>query len=90
MRRYLIAGLLVWLPLGVTLLVFKLLVGLVEKLLDLVPPQYRLEAMLGLQIPYLDVILSLLAMVLVTLFTGLLVTNLFGRKLVAISRKKAV
>jgi uncharacterized membrane protein len=84
MKRYLIAGLLVWLPLGVTLLVFKLLVGLVEKLLDLVPAQYRPEALLGLEIPYLDVILSLLAMLVVTWLTGLLVTNLFGRKLVSI------
>lgn len=84
MKRYLIAGLLVWLPLGVTLLVFKLLVGLVENLLELVPPEYRLEVLLGLEIPYLDVILSLLAMVVITLFTGLLVTNLFGRKLVAL------
>jgi uncharacterized membrane protein len=82
MKRYFIAGLLVWLPLGVTLLVFKLLVGLVEKLLDLAPAQYRPEALLGLEIPYLDVILSLLAMIVVTWFTGLLVTNLFGRKLI--------
>lgn len=83
MRRYLIAGLLVWLPLGVTVLVFKLLVGLVEKMLDLVPTQYRPETLLGLEIPYLDVILSLLAMLIVTFITGVLVTNLFGRKLVA-------
>lgn len=73
-----------WLPLGVTLLVFKLLVGLVEKMLDLVPPRYHPDALLGLQIPYLDVIVSLLAMLLVTFFTGVLVTNLFGRKLVAL------
>ncbi len=84
MRRYLIAGLLVWLPLGVTVLVFKLLVGLVEKMLVLVSPEYRPEALLGLEIPYLNVILSLLAMLLVIFVTGVLVTNLFGRKLVAL------
>lgn len=82
-RRYLIAGLLVWLPLGVTLLVFKLLVGLVEKLLGLLPPGYHPDALLGLNIPYLDVLLALLAMFLVIWVTGLLVANLFGRKLVA-------
>lgn len=81
-RRYLIAGLLVWLPLGVTLLVFKLLVGLVEKLLSLLPPQYHPDALLGLNIPYLDVLLALLAMFIVIWVTGLLVANLFGRKLV--------
>ena len=82
MRRYLIAGLLIWLPLGVTLLVFKLLVGLVEELIELVPAQYHPEALLGLEIPYFDVILTVIAMLAVTLLTGLIVTNLFGRKLV--------
>lgn len=83
-RRYLIAGLLVWLPLGVTLLVIKLLVGLVENLLELVPPGYHPEALLGLEIPYLNVILALLAMFVVVAITGLLAANLFGRKLVFI------
>lgn len=83
-RRYLIAGLLVWLPLGVTLLVFTLLVGLVEKLLDLMPAAYRPEALLGLEIPFLDVLLALVVMLTVVVLTGLLVANLFGRKLVTI------
>ncbi|MGD8741910.1 MAG: DUF502 domain-containing protein [Granulosicoccaceae bacterium] len=82
MRRYLIAGLLVWLPLGVTVLVFRLLVGLVEQVLDWLPPEYRLEVLLGMDIPYLDIILALLAMFLVIWATGVLAANLFGRKLV--------
>jgi len=81
-RRYLIAGLLIWLPLGVTLLVFKLLVGLVEELIELVPIQYHPESLLGLEIPYFNVILTMIAMFLVTIVTGLIVTNFFGRKLV--------
>ena len=81
-RRYLIAGLLIWLPLGVTLLVFKLLVGLVEELIELVPMQYHPESLLGLEIPYFNVILTMIAMFLVTIVTGLIVTNFFGRKLV--------
>ncbi|MDT8404248.1 DUF502 domain-containing protein [Sulfuriflexus sp.] len=83
-RRYLIAGLLVWLPLGVTLLVFTLLVGLVEKLLDLMPAAYRPEALLGLEIPFLDVLLALVVMLTIVVLTGLLVANLFGRKLVTV------
>ncbi|MGD8514274.1 MAG: DUF502 domain-containing protein [Granulosicoccaceae bacterium] len=82
MRRYLIAGLLVWLPLGVTVLVFRLLVGLVEQVLNWLPPEYRLEVLLGMDIPYLDIILALLAMFLVIWATGVLAANLFGRKLV--------
>jgi len=82
LRRYLIAGLLIWLPLGVTLLVFKLLVGLVEQLIEVVPAQYHPEALLGVEIPYFDVLLTLIAMFVIMLLTGLVVTNLFGRKLV--------
>lgn len=82
LRRYLIAGLLIWLPLGVTLLVFKLLVGLVEQLIDVVPAQYHPEVLLGIEIPYFNVMLALIAMFVVMLLTGLIVTNLFGRKLV--------
>lgn len=82
LRRYLIAGLLIWLPLGVTLLVFKLLVGLVEQLIGVVPAQYHPEVLLGVEIPYLNVILTLIAMFIVMVLTGLIVTNLFGRKLV--------
>lgn len=84
LRRYLIAGLLIWLPLGVTLLVFKLLVGIVEQLIDVIPAQYHPEVLLGIQIPYFNVILTLIAMFVVMLVTGLVVTNLFGRKLVKI------
>ena len=83
MRRYLIAGLLVWLPLGVTLLIIKLLVGLVNSALELVPVAYRPEALLGLESPTFGLILAVLAMILALFFTGLLLTNLFGRKLVA-------
>ena len=82
LRRYIIAGLLIWLPLGVTLLVFKLLVGLVEQLIALVPRQYHPESLLGLEIPYFDVILTVIAMFVITVLTGLIVTNFFGRKLV--------
>lgn len=84
LRRYIIAGLLIWLPLGVTLLVFKLLVGLVEELINLVPVQYHPEMLLGITIPYFDVILTIIAMLAITVLTGLIVTNFFGRKLVKI------
>lgn len=78
-KKYLIAGLLVWLPLGVTLLVLKLLVGFMDQTLLLLPEQYQPEALFGFHIPGLGLVLS----VLVVLVTGVLVANLFGRQLVA-------
>lgn len=83
LRRYLIAGLLVWIPLGVTILVIKLLVGLVEGGLKWIPAAYRPEALLGVEIPGLGIVLSSLAMLIVIVFTGMVAANLFGRKVVA-------
>ena len=72
------AGLLVWLPVGVTILVFKLLLDLMDRVLFLVPEVYRPETLLGFRIPGLGAILALL----VLFATGVLVANLLGRRLV--------
>ena len=78
-RRYLIAGLLVWLPLGVTLLVIRLLVGFMDRVLLLIPDKYNPDNLLGFHIPGLGVVLSIIIVVV----TGVVVANLFGRRLVA-------
>ena len=80
LRRYLMAGLLVWIPLGVTIIVVKMLIGLLDRTLVVLPMQYRPEQLFGVSIPGLGVIVA----VVVVLFTGMIVANLFGRKLVAI------
>lgn len=77
-RRYIMAGLLVWLPLGVTILVIKMLVELMDRILLLLPARYQPEQLLGMHIPGLGVIVA----VTVVLGTGIVVANLFGRKLV--------
>lgn len=79
LRRYIMAGLLVWLPLGVTILVVKMLVDLMDRTLLLLPARYQPEQLLGMHIPGLGVIVA----VSVVLSTGIIVANLFGRKLVA-------
>ncbi len=79
MRRYLIAGLLIWLPLGVTVLVIKVLVDLMDRTLLLLPPGWRPDALLGFSSPGLGVLLTFL----VLLVTGFLVANFFGRRLLA-------
>jgi uncharacterized membrane protein len=79
LRRYLVAGLLVWLPLGATFLVINLLVGWMDNSLLLLPEEYRPDNLLGFHIPGLGVVLSLL----ILLLTGLVAANLFGRKVVS-------
>ncbi|NIW86596.1 MAG: DUF502 domain-containing protein [Gammaproteobacteria bacterium] len=80
MRKYLIAGLLVWLPLGITLLVVKLLVDFMDRILLLLPPGWRPDALLGFHIPGLGFLLAFL----IVLVTGIVVANLVGRKLVGL------
>lgn len=79
LRRYLVAGLLVWLPLVATFYVIRLLVRWMDNSLLLLPQQFQPESMLGFSIPGLGAVLTLL----IVLLTGLVVANIFGRKLVA-------
>jgi len=82
-RRYIVAGLLVWVPLGVTLLVLKLVADVVQGLVK-IPAAWRPEQLLGVELPYLDVVLTLIAAILVLYLTGLIVTNILGRQLVSL------
>jgi uncharacterized membrane protein len=79
LRRYFVAGLLVWLPLVATYVVLSFSIRLIDRTLLLLPPQYRPEAIIGFEIPGLGVILTLVLVIL----TGLVVANFFGRSLVS-------
>lgn len=79
-RRWLVAGLLVWLPLVATFLVLKLLVGFLDRSLLLLPKAWRPEAWLGFDIPGFGIILSLL----LVLVTGFFVANFVGRRVVVL------
>ena len=79
MRKYLIAGLLVWMPLGITFLVVRASVGFLDKILLWLPAQYQPDIVLGFHIPGLGVVLA----VVLVLATGMIVANLLGRRIVA-------
>lgn len=80
MRRYLVAGLLVWVPVGVTILIIKFLVDLMDQTLLLLPASVQPANLLGFRIPGLGIVLTLV----VVFVTGMVVTNLFGRQLMRI------
>ena len=77
MRRYLVAGLLVWIPLGITLWVLKLIVDVMDQSLLFLPASWQTEAIFGRHIPGLGIFLTLA----IVLVTGMLAANFFGRKL---------
>jgi uncharacterized membrane protein len=78
LRRYLVAGVLVWLPILAVVWVVRFLVQLMDQTLLLVPASYRPEALFGFGLPGFGAVLAFL----IVLVTGLLVTNLIGRQLV--------
>lgn len=80
-KRYLIAGVLVWLPIGVTVAALIFLVNLFDNSLLLLPAAYRPDNLLGFHIPGFGIILSFL----IILLTGMLVANFLGRHFLRIS-----
>ncbi|MCL5061236.1 MAG: DUF502 domain-containing protein [Candidatus Thermoplasmatota archaeon] len=78
MKRYFITGLLIWVPLGITLWVLDLLIGTLDQSLTLLPVEWQPEAWIGMRIPGLGVILTLLVIVL----TGVFGANYFGQKII--------
>jgi uncharacterized membrane protein len=80
LRRYLINGLLIWVPVLVTVLVVRFILELMDRTLLVLPRSLRPDTVLGLHIPGFGALLGLL----IVLLTGLLVTNFIGRALVTI------
>lgn len=79
MKRYFITGLLIWVPLGMTAWVLKFLIGTMDQSLLLLPDSLQPERLLGMNIPGIGTILTLL----VVFITGLLTANIIGQKLVS-------
>ena len=78
-RRYLVAGLLVWLPIGVTVFLLRILIGLMDRSLLLLPQQFRPENVIGFGIPGLGFLLTII----ILLLTGLLAANFVGKNMVS-------
>lgn len=78
MRKYLITGLLIWIPLVITIWVLKLIVDTLDQSLLLLPDEWRTESFLGIHVPGLGVILTLV----IVFVTGVFATNFFGARLV--------
>ena len=78
MKKYFITGLLIWIPLVITLWVLNLIVSTMDSTLLLLPESLQPATWLGVNIPGLGVVLTLL----VLLLTGLFAANIIGQRLV--------
>ena len=80
MKRYLVAGLLVWAPLGITIWVLHFLVTTLDQTLGLFPERFHPDRLLGMHIPGLGVLLSFA----ILFVTGAIAANFFGARLILI------
>lgn len=78
LKRYFITGLLIWVPLGITIWVVSALMGAMDQTLLLLPESWHPDVWLGVHIPGLGVILTGVVIVV----TGLFAANLIGQRLV--------
>ena len=77
MRKYFITGLLVLVPLVITLWVLNLIIGTLDQSLLLLPPQWRPELLLGFNLPGVGTILTLV----IIFITGVVTRNFVGNRL---------
>ncbi len=75
-RSYLLAGLGVWLPIIVTFLILRFIVDLLDRTMALLPTAYHPEQLIGVHLPGLGVLLSLVLL----LITGIIATNFLGQR----------
>ena len=77
-KKYFITGLLIWIPLIITLWVLKVIFDTLDASLLLLPVSFQTESWLGVHIPGLGALLTLI----IVLLTGIFATNFFGAQLV--------
>ena len=78
MKKYFITGLLIWIPLSITVWVLSAIVGTMDQSLRLLPSAIHPTNLLGFNIPGAGTVLTLL----VILLTGVVATNLIGQRMV--------
>jgi uncharacterized membrane protein len=77
-KRYFVTGLLLWVPIGITLWVLSLVISAMDQSLALLPARWNPREFIGLDVPGLGAILTLL----IIFATGVLTANLVGGKMV--------
>jgi uncharacterized membrane protein len=79
LRRWLLAGLLVLVPLIITVWVLNWVIGTLDQTLQILPAQWQPDFLLGIHIPGFGVLLALL----IVLVIGAVASNFMGRRLVS-------
>jgi uncharacterized membrane protein len=83
LKKYFIAGLLIWLPILATIYVLKFILNVLDVFVTVLPASYQPAILFGMDIPGLGILISLMLI----FATGALATNIFGNKLVELSER---
>jgi uncharacterized membrane protein len=79
-RRYFISGLLVWVPIWVTLLIINFIVSLLDNTFSALPTHYQPDALFGFHVPGLGFVITIL----VIFITGVIAANFLGSRVVSL------
>lgn len=78
LKRYILSGLLLWLPVIATLFIIRFIFDIFNQGMKLLPNQYQPEALLGISVPGLGFIITIV----ILMISGAFASNFFGKKLV--------
>ena len=78
LKKYLITGVLVWLPIAVTIWVINYIVSASDQLINLLPLRWQPKNLIGFDVPGLGVILTVAAL----FITGLFGANVLGKRII--------
>lgn len=81
LKKYMLTGILVWLPVIVTIWVISYIIGVADRLVTILPQHWQPQMLLGFRIPGAGLVVSIA----VVFLTGLFSANILGRKIIAIS-----
>jgi uncharacterized membrane protein len=77
-KKYFIAGLLIWIPILVTIFVLKFILSFLDNILSALPDAYQPANLFNVHIPGFGIVIALL----IILLTGVLLTNIFGSRVI--------
>lgn len=78
-KKYMITGILIWLPIMVTIWVISYIVGTADKIMTILPMHWQPKILFGFQVPGLGLLIAIIVLFL----TGLFAANIIGRKIIA-------
>lgn len=82
-KKYFLAGILIWVPVVITVLVIEFLLQIFDRIVALIPKAYQPETLFGVHLPGF----SLIVIVMIIFLTGMLASNVIGSFLVLVGEK---